>query len=83
MSRLWQSHHEILQYICKLISLRSVKIISKSLDRKDVRFGLDREHVFIVDCHFVCKRESFFMLIVAQFLSQVCLRVKADFFLPE
>ena len=41
MHGLWRFHHETLQYVCKLISLSSVKMISKSLDGKDVEFGLN------------------------------------------
>ena len=46
MSRLWWSHHETLQYVSKLISLSSVKFISKSLNGEHVQFGIDRAHVF-------------------------------------
>ena len=53
--------HQTLKYVRTLISLSSVKILSKSLNRKGVQFGLDRAHVFIVNRYFACKRESFFL----------------------
>ena len=81
VNRLWQYHYETSQCVSKLVLPLSVKIISKSLNRKNLQFGLDRAHVFIVDRYVVCKRESFFLvLFVAQFLSRYCLGIKADLF---
>ena len=78
---LCRSHRETSEYVSTLILLSSVKIVSKSLNRKDVQFGLDRAHVFIIDRYFACKRESLFLvLFVAQFLSRYCRPVKADLF---
>ena len=47
MDHLWRSRHGTSQYVSKLISLSSVKIILKLLNGKYVEFGLDRAHV----CH--------------------------------
>ena len=40
MKDLWQSHHETLQYVSKLI-LQNVKMILKFGNGKGVQFGLD------------------------------------------
>ena len=42
-----QNNYELVpQYVSKFMSLWSVKVISKFLNRNDVQFGLDLAHVF-------------------------------------
>ena len=65
MRGLWRSHHETLQYVSNFYLRCSQKLLLQSLSGR-----LE-----------ACKRGSSFLLFaVAQFLSLICLRVKADLF---
>ena len=65
ITSLWRSHHETLQYVSIFSCAMFQKLLLLSL-----RNRLD-----------ACKEGSSFLLFsVAQFLSQICLRVKVDLF---
>ena len=64
MNGLWWSHHETLHYACNFSLVVFHKLLSQSLSNR-----LD-----------VCKERSACLVVVAQFLSQICLRVKANLF---
>ena len=85
MSRLWRSLHETLQYVSQLIWLLSVKIISKSLGWKDAQLGLDRAHVFMVDCHFYLQTRELFSCGYSWsiFIAGLSASESGSFFLPE